>query len=143
MSLASGRQLTAKAVIYCTSRSIAVQLQWWQAVSGDRTQHRSEALQERSDCPAPQSLPGQAQHASEPQQNCEVASQPQHASEVDIRTVRVEGATVAIVGSGMTAAQLAIQAVARGAAQVLLISRHSLIEQPFSCEVPPPVSCLP
>lgn len=135
VSLASGKQLTAKAMIYCASNSAPVLPEWALSAAGNRTQQNPEVLQEGGSHPNPPSLPPEAEEGSGPQHSGQAASQPQHASQVDVRTAPVEGAVVAIVGSGMTAAQLATQALALGAAQVLLLSRHALIEQPFSCGV--------
>ena len=116
---------------------------WALPVSGACTQqHSNEPLHKGGTCPSPQPLQQEAEQGTVPQRDDTAATLPQHASEVDVRTSQVGGTTVAIVGSGMTAAQLAMQAVAKGAAQVLLISRHDLKDQPFSYPVMPPPCCM-
>ena len=46
----------------------------------------------------------------------------------------MQGKRIVVVGGGMTAAQLALGAVERGAQHVTLVSRHALCAQPLPCQ---------
>ena len=128
IQLASGRTLTARAVVYCASACTSVCPAWAEAALHDSG----------TACPANGALPAQP-HANPPAHAPDTMQlvDPlfQLAAEVDVRTAPVAGHSVAVVGGGMTAAQLALGALEAGAQCVTLISRHALCARPLDCEV--------
>lgn len=56
-----------------------------------------------------------------------------HSTAVDLRRVAVAGQTVVVVGGGLTAGQLALGAIAKGA-RVILLARRPLVERQFDTD---------
>ncbi len=128
IQLASGRTLTARAVVYCASACVPVRPAWAEAAQCD-----SNAARIPNGATAAQPHAGPPAHAPDGQQL--VTSLFQLAAEMDLRTAPLAGRSVAVVGGGMTAAQLALGALEAGAQHVMLVSRHALRAQPLDCEV--------
>ena len=106
IKLATGETYIAKAVAYCNSPTVPVRPPWAQP---KRCSSQEEQL------PAQDPLI-------------------QHAADVRISEVCLRGKAVAVVGGGMTGAQLTLQATARGASSVTLITRHKLCVRALNCE---------
>ena len=95
-----------------------------------------------TDSPALSGATGQADQGScaaraNPVTEQSVGQPPQHAvkfaEEVDLRVAELHGKRIAVIGGGMTAAHLALGALERGAATVLLIARSPVTFQEFAC----------
>ena len=95
-----------------------------------------------TDAPALLRATGQADQGSctardNPVTEQSVGRAPQHAlkfaEEVDLRLAALHGKRIAVIGGGMTAAHLALGALERGAATVLLIARSPVTVQEFAC----------
>ena len=95
-----------------------------------------------TDSPAPLGATGRIDQSNcatllSPVTEQSVGQPPQHAvkfaEEVDLRVAEFHGKRIAVIGGGMTAAHLALGALERGAATVLLIARSPVTVQEFAC----------
>lgn len=120
VSLASGRTIITKAVVYCSSPTVPVWPTWVQP----DTFPAANAEQASTQLP---DANGQQASAKVPLI--------QHATDVLVSQTAVSGRAVVIVGGGMTSAQLALRACSGGAASTTLICRHKLCVRALDCKV--------